>query len=46
MILPRVSAINRALVETLLLKDQPAATASDLTATWHTVAAQMYPPTD
>ena len=46
MILPRVSAIDRALVETLLLKDQPAATASDLTATWHTVAAQMYPPTD
>lgn len=45
MILPRVSATDRALVETLLLKDQPAVTASDLAATWQSVAAQMFPPT-
>lgn len=45
MIVPRVSATDRALVETLLLKDQPAVTASDLAATWQSLAAQMYPPT-
>lgn len=44
-ILPYVSATDRALVETLLLKDQPAVTASDLAATWQSVAAQMFPPT-
>lgn len=44
MILPRVSATDRALIETLLLKDQAAVTASDLAATWQSVAAQMFPP--
>ena len=44
MILPRVSVADSALVETLLLKDQPSITASDLTANWTALAAQMYPP--
>ncbi len=46
MILPRVSATDRALVETLLLKDQAPATHTDLTASWQSLAAQMYPPPD
>ncbi len=45
MILPRVSVADSALVETLLLKGQPAVTAADLTANWTALAAQMYPPT-
>ncbi len=46
MILPRVSTTDRVLVETLLLKDQPAVTATDLASTWQNIALQMYPPTD
>ena len=45
-IMPHVTASDRALVETLLLQDLPATITSDLTATWRTLAAQMYPPTD
>jgi len=44
MILPRMSAADRALVDTLLLKDQPPATATDLAASWQRVADQLYPP--
>ena len=44
MILPRVSVTDRALVEELLIKDQPVASASDLAASWQSLAAQMYPP--
>lgn len=46
MILPRVSASDRALVEDLLLRDQPMASASDLAGNWQKLAASMYPPAD
>jgi hypothetical protein len=44
MILPRVSASDRALVDSLLLKDQPVGTASDLAGQWQALAARLYPP--
>ncbi|MCC6707718.1 MAG: hypothetical protein IT492_09170 [Gammaproteobacteria bacterium] len=44
MILPRVSASDRALVESLLLQDPPSVGASDLPGMWQTLATQMYPP--
>jgi hypothetical protein len=45
MILPRVTAADRALVEDLLLKDVPVSTQTDLSATWQTIAAQLFPTT-
>jgi hypothetical protein len=45
MLLPRVSASDRALVEALLLKDQAAASQTDLAASWQSIAAEMYPTT-
>lgn len=45
MILPRVSASDRALVESLLLQEPPSVGASDLPGMWQTLAMQMYPPT-
>lgn len=44
MLLPRVSASDRALVEALLLTEQPSPGPSDLTAAWQALATQMYPP--
>ena len=43
MILPRITAADRALVEALLLKDVPVSAPTDLSATWNTLAAKMFP---
>lgn len=40
----RMTAADQELVESLLLKDVPISTQSDLSAAWSALAAQMFPP--
>ena len=40
----RMTAADQKLVESLLLKDVPTSTQSDLSAAWSALAGQMFPP--